>query len=154
MLSTLFTKSSVADTSPEATPTHSVETKQTMLPHSSGKLPGWIFLPTVVMIVAILYWAQQVLVPIAVALLLTFVLNPVVSALERLRLGRVVSVVIATVFSFSILLSVGWIVAWQIAGLANDLPQYRKNIQQKVADLRDFKRGGALEKVERTVDEV
>ena len=155
MLSTLFTKSSSADTPPEeATPPPSVPTKQTLLPRSSAKMPGWIFLPTVVTIVAILYWAQQVLVPIAVALLLTFVLNPVVSALERLRLGRVVSVVIATVFSFSILLSVGWIVAWQIAALANDLPQYRKNIQQKVADLREFKRGGALEKVEQTVDEV
>src|SRR6185295_8698005 len=106
MLSTLFTKSSSADTPPEeATPPPSVPTKQTLLPRSSAKMPGWIFLPTVVTIVAILYWAQQVLVPIAVALLLTFVLNPVVSALERLRLGRVVSVVIATVFSFSILLS-------------------------------------------------
>ena len=155
MLSTLFTKSSSADTPPEeASPPPSVPTKQTLLPRSSAKMPGWIFLPTVVTIVAILYWAQQVLVPIAVALLLTFVLNPVVSALERLRLGRVVSVVIATVFSFSILLSVGWIVAWQIAALANDLPQYRKNIQQKVADLREFKRGGALQKVEQTVEEV
>ena len=54
MLSPL-SKSSIVDTSPEATPTHSVETKQTMLPHSNGKLPGWIFLPAVVMIVAILY---------------------------------------------------------------------------------------------------
>ena len=108
MLSTLFTKSSSADTPPEEpTPPPSVPTKQTLLPHSNAKMPGWIFLPTLVMIVAILYWAQEVLVPIAVALLITFVLNPVVSALERLRLGRVVSVVIATVFAFSILLSVG-----------------------------------------------
>jgi predicted PurR-regulated permease PerM len=117
-------------------------------------MPSWIFLPTVVLIIAILYVAQEVLVPIAVAVLLTFVLTPVVDALERLRLGRIFSVVIAVVLALSILLGLGWVVLRQMASLANDLPQYRINILEKIDDLRALKRGGALEKVEETVEDV
>lgn len=118
------------------------------------RLPGWIFLPTAVLVIAIFYWAQEVLVPIAIAVLITFVLNPLVSALERLRLGRVIAVTVSVVIALSILLSVGWIVARQVAGLANELPQYRRNIREKIGDLRDLKKGGALEKVEQTVEDV
>ena len=118
------------------------------------RLPGWIFLPSAVLVIAILYWAQEVLVPIAIAVLITFVLNPLVSALEQLRLSRVVSVTCSVILAFSLLLGAGWIVARQVAGLANELPQYRRNIREKIADLRDLKRGGALEKVERTVEDV
>jgi len=128
--------------------------QKVVLNRSSDNLPGWIFLPTAVLVIAILYWAQEVLIPIAVAVLLTFVLNPVVSALERLRLGRVTAVTISAVLTFSILLGFGWVVARQLAGLANELPQYRRNIREKIADLRDLKKGGALEQVEETVTEV
>ena len=117
-------------------------------------MPGWIFLPTLVLIVAILHWAQQVLVPIAIAVLLTFVLTPVVDALERLRLGRIFSVAIAVALALAILLGLGWVVVRQMASLANELPQYRINIFKKIDDLRDLKRGGALEKVEETVEDV
>ncbi|MGH7851955.1 MAG: AI-2E family transporter, partial [Candidatus Binatia bacterium] len=128
--------------------------QEVFLSRNNSNLPGWIFLPTADLVVAILYWAQEVLVPIAIAVLLTFVLNPVVSALERLRLGRVIAVGISAVLTFSILLGAGWLVARQISGLANELPQYRRNIREKIADLRDFKKGGALEKVEETVEDV
>jgi len=120
----------------------------------SQTLPSWIFLPSAVLVIAILYWAQEVLVPIAIAVLLTFVLSPIVSALERLNLGRIVSVTISVLLAFTILLAVGWLAARQIARLANELPLYRRNIQAKIADLRDFKKGGALEKVEQTVEDV
>ena len=122
--------------------------------HSSANLPGWLFLPTTVLVVAILYWAQEVLVPIAIATLLAFVLNPVVTALERLRLGRIAAVTITVVLAFVLLLGAGWVVARQLAGLANELPQYRKNIRAKIADLRQLKKGGALEQVEETVSEM
>jgi predicted PurR-regulated permease PerM len=122
--------------------------------YGGSNLPGWIFLPTTVLVVAILYWAQEVLVPIAIATLLAFVLNPVVSALERLRIGRIAAVTISVILTFAILIAVGWLVARQLGGLAQELPQYRKNIRAKVADLRKLKRGGALERVEETVTEV
>jgi predicted PurR-regulated permease PerM len=157
MLSAIFKKAKNA--SPVEPAAHSNAAKlprqqQVFLSRNSGELPGWIFLPTAVLVIAILYWAQELLVPIAIAVLLTFVLNPVVSALESLRLGRVIAVTISVAFAFSILLGVSWVIARQLAGLANELPQYRINIRKKIADLRDLKKGGALEQVEETVTEV
>ena len=157
MLSAIFKKTkndAPAEPVPLATATKLPSEPEVFLGRKSGNLPGWIFLPTAVLVVAVLYWAQEVLVPIAVAILLTFVLNPVVSALERLRLGRIISVTITSILTFSILLGVGWLVVRQLAGLANELPQYRRNIREKIADLRDLKKGGALEQVEDTVTEV
>lgn len=144
---------------PDETPTAAIPPTATateqFAPNSySQTLPSWIFLPSAVLVIAIFYWAQEVLVPIAIAVLLTFVLSPIVSALERLNLGRIVSVTISVLLAFTILLGVGWLAARQIARLANELPLYRRNIQTKIADLRDFKKGGALEKVEQTVEDV
>lgn len=138
---------------PPAAPATAASNEKPFLRYGEAR-PSWLFLPSAVLVVAILYWAQEVLVPIAIAVLLTFVLNPVVSGLERLRLGRIVSVTISVVMAFSILIGVGWIVTRQIAGLANELPQYRRNITEKIADLRNLKKGGAIEQVEETVAEV
>jgi predicted PurR-regulated permease PerM len=157
MLSAIFKKAKSASPVEPAAQSSAAKLprqQQLFLSRNSGKLPGWIFLPTAVLVIAILYWAQEVLVPIAIAVLLTFVLNPVVSALESLRLGRVIAVTISVAFAFSILLGVSWVIARQLAGLANELPQYRINIRKKIADLRDLRKGGALEQVEETVTEV
>ena len=157
MLSAIFKKKTSeppVEPPPQSNGTMLPSPQEASLGRNSGALPAWIFLPTAVLIIAILYWAQEVLVPIAVAVLLTFILNPVVGALERLRLGRIIAVTISVVLTLSILLGVGWVVASQLAGLANELPQYRKNIREKIADLRNLKKGGALEQVEDTVTEV
>jgi predicted PurR-regulated permease PerM len=81
---------------------------------------------TVVLIIASLYWAQAVLIPIAVSILLTFLLSPVAESLERLGLGRVFSVVLIVILAFSFLAAVGWIVTLQLTSVANELPIYRK----------------------------
>src|SRR3990172_3338588 len=91
---------------------------------------------------------------IALAILLTFLLSPVAGALERIALGRIPSVILIVVFTFSLLGEIGWIVTLEFGRLANELPTYRKNIRQKIADVRGAGKGGALEKVQKTVDEV
>ncbi|HEU4343024.1 MAG TPA: AI-2E family transporter, partial [Candidatus Binatia bacterium] len=120
----------------------------------TAKLPWWIFLPGLVLIIAILYWAQAVLIPVALSILLTFLLSPLVDALEQIRLGRVVSVILVVVLAFTVLAGMGWILAYQVTSLADDLPKYRNNITQKVADLRGLGKGGVAEKVQETVEEV
>jgi predicted PurR-regulated permease PerM len=100
------------------------------------KLRPFLTLATVALVVALLYWARPVLIPIALATLLTFLLSPVVGALQRLGLGRVVAVVLVVVMAFSLLAAVGWIVSLQVKALAEELPQYRDNIRQKIADVR------------------
>jgi predicted PurR-regulated permease PerM len=105
------------------------------------------------LLVASLYWAQAVLIPVALAILLTFVLNPVTTALQQAGLGRAPSVVVVIVLTLCLLGAMGWIVTAQVTSLAAELPKYRANIIQKVRDLRRMGKGGALEKFQETVEE-
>ena len=120
----------------------------------TGALPSLSAVATFVLIIASLYWAQAVLIPVALAMLLTFLLSPVVGALERLALGRLPSVILVVVLAFSLLGGIGWIVTLQFGSVANELPTYRKNIREKIADIREAGKGGALEKVQETAEEV
>jgi predicted PurR-regulated permease PerM len=120
----------------------------------TGTLPSLIAVATFVLIIASLYWAQAVLIPVALAILLTFSLSPVAGALERMALGRLSSVILVVVLTFSLLGGIGWIVTLQFGSLANELPKYTGNIRQKIADVRGAGKGGALEKVQKTVEQV
>jgi predicted PurR-regulated permease PerM len=60
----------------------------------------------VALVVAALYWLQAMLIPMALSVLLTFLLGPVVSILQR-RLGRVPAVLVTVVLAFSILSGIG-----------------------------------------------
>jgi predicted PurR-regulated permease PerM len=119
-----------------------------------SKLAPLIFLSTFVFGVVVLYFGQAVLIPVAFSLLLTFLLSPIVDGLERLRLGKVPSVILVGILAFSLLAAVGSIVTVQITTLVGELPQYERNIKQKVVDLRDMVKGGTIEQVQRTLEEI
>jgi predicted PurR-regulated permease PerM len=116
-------------------------------------LRPWFTFFGCVLVVAILYWAQDVLVPVALALLITFVLTTPVAWLQR-RIGRVPAVLAAVVLAFAGLGLAGWGVWLQMSSLARDLPAYRVNIRQKIADVRGAGRGGSVEKIQKTIDDV
>jgi predicted PurR-regulated permease PerM len=118
------------------------------------KLPSVLILPTLVLIIATLYWGQAFLIPVALSILLTFLLTPVADALERIGLGRLASVMIIVVLAFSLLAAIGWLVTLQLTSVANELPTYRNNIRQKIIDIRGAGKGGALEKIRETAEEV
>ncbi len=120
----------------------------------TGTLPYVIAVATFVLIIASLYWAQAVLIPVALAILLTFLLTPVAGALERITRRRLPSVILVVVLTFSLLGGIGWIVTLQLGSLANELPKYTRNIRQKIADVRGAGKGGAFEKVQKTVEDV
>src|ERR1700693_6010257 len=103
---------------------------------------GW---GTIALVVAGLYWLQAVLIPIALAVLLTFLLSPVVGALQRRGLGRVPAVLVTVVLALSILGGIGWTLTRQLVTLANELPRYSLNIHQRIADLRGASEGGSVE---------
>jgi predicted PurR-regulated permease PerM len=121
---------------------------------SSGNLPSLIAVATFVLIIASLYWAQAVLIPIALSIMLTFLLSPVASASERIGLGRLPSVILIVVLTFSLLAAIGWVVTRQLTSLGNELPEYTVNIKQKIADVRGAGKGGVLEKVQKAIEEV
>ena len=82
--------------------------------------------------IAALYFTREILIPLAFALTLTFLLTPVVSFLQRLHTGRVVSVLTTVLVSIAVTGGIGWIIANQLVDVANQLPQYRQNIRAKI----------------------
>ncbi len=91
-----------------------------------------------VMIVATLYFGKEVLVPVTLALLLAFILAPLVELLRRLHLGRVPSVLLGVVLALSVVLAIGGVIGTQVADLAADIPQYAATVEQKVATVRGY----------------
>jgi predicted PurR-regulated permease PerM len=90
----------------------------------------------VVVVVAALYLAREVLIPIALAILLSFVLAPLVDLLRRTRIGRTASVLLAVACAVGIILAIAGMIGTQVAGLANDLPYYSSTIERKIDTLR------------------
>jgi predicted PurR-regulated permease PerM len=113
----------------------------------------WVTFAGGVLVVAVLYWAQAVLVPLAVAILLTFVLTPPVTWLQR-WVGRVPAVLTVVTLVFAVLGLAGWGLARQMNHLADDLPGYRANILTKIADVRGAGKGGSVEKLQETIEEI
>lgn len=112
-----------------------------------------LFFGGCVLVVAVLYWAQALLVPIAIALLLTFLLTPLVGAAER-WIGRVAAVLGTVTLAFSILGLISWTLAREVTSLAADLPGYRQNIRQKIHDIRGAGKGGSVEKIQATLEDI
>ncbi|PQV49255.1 AI-2E family transporter [Paraburkholderia sp. BL21I4N1] len=83
-------------------------------------------------IVACLYFASAVLIPITLAILLSFLVAPLVDALARLRLGHVASVFAAVLVSISVIGLLGTLIATQLTDLASGMPRYQATIQHKM----------------------
>jgi predicted PurR-regulated permease PerM len=111
---------------------------------------GWGILA---LTVAGLYWLQAVLIPVALAVLLSFLLSPAVGALQR-RLGRVPAVLVTVVLALSVLGGIGWTLTHQLVTLADELPRYSLNIHQRISDFRGASKGGSVENVQKTVEDV
>ena len=82
-----------------------------------------------------LYFAREVLIPLAMALTLNFLLTPAVMFFEKLRLKRISSVVLVVFMASAVVGGVGFIVARQLIDVVNDLPNYRDNIRDKLSAL-------------------
>lgn len=82
--------------------------------------------------VAILYLAREVLVPVALAILLTFVVSPLVGWIERRVRSRALAVLLATLLVVGVLGGGVIFAVQQFAGITEDLPEYRDTILRKV----------------------
>ncbi len=91
----------------------------------------------VAVVVSTLYFAREILVPIALAVLLSFVLAPLVKLFQRVRVPRAAAVVVAVVAALAIAISLGTMVMVQVKQLVSDLPRYQTTLGQKVHSLRD-----------------
>jgi predicted PurR-regulated permease PerM len=85
-----------------------------------------------VLIVVTLYFGREVLIPVVLALLLTFLLAPPVSWFRKIYLGRVPSVVLVVTLALGVLIAIGGVIGSQLRELATDLPHYASTIEAKV----------------------
>jgi predicted PurR-regulated permease PerM len=105
------------------------------------------------LVVAALYVGRPVLMPLALAVLMSFALGPLVALLRHLRLGHLPSVLLSLVFALVLLSGIGVFVGAQLTGLAQDLPSYQNNIAQKIQSVRGSTTGnGTFARLDRTIE--
>lgn len=132
------------------------------LPRPSGAAPldsaPRTALPTLaatVAAVAILYFARDVFLPLAVAILLTFALAPIVARLRRLGLSRVPAVLLATFAAFLVVASFAYVVGTQVSEVAQNVPTFQSNILAKIRTLKEAGgEGGVIERLGAAVDRI
>lgn len=88
-------------------------------------------------VIAALYFGKNILIPIALAALLGFLLDPLVNRLRRWGLPRMLAVAIVTLATLVMLIGIGTYMFSQLRGLSADLPGYQDTIRQKLLDLRE-----------------
>ena len=108
---------------------------------------------TFVVVTGILYFGRDVLIPLALSVLLAFLLAPAVRRLERRKVPRAVATAIMVSLSCVVMAGVIWVSVVQFLNLAASLPEYKKNILSKVSVLRSDLEG-SLGKARRTIDEI
>jgi predicted PurR-regulated permease PerM len=100
-----------------------------------------------VIIIATLYFGREIFVPISLAILLSFVLAPLVGLLQRIRVPRGLAVIGVVVLAFGLIFATGSLLAAQLAQLAEDLPRYQTTITEKIQSFRQTTAGrGTLER--------
>jgi predicted PurR-regulated permease PerM len=123
--------------------------------------PGWqltllVLTGTVVgvVVVSCLYWAQTVFIPVALAVFLSFLLAPLVTALQRRGLRRLPSVLLVVMLAAAVLGGGVWLVTAQVTSLAGEVPKYTGNIKVKVKSLRDLGQGSVTSHLEKMIQEI
>jgi len=106
----------------------------------------------IVFVIAVLYVGRDLLVPLALGGLFTFLLTPVVGRLERV-IGRIAAVLIVVSMLFAVLAAAGWLLTRQVIDLAAKLPDYQTNIETKVHSFR-MPTGGAFRRFTHSVQQL
>ena len=87
-------------------------------------------------VIAGLYVAREVLLPLALAILLSFVLTPPLLLLRRIKVPRVLAVGIVVAIGFGFIFALGWLMSREATKLAADLPKYSATLSEKITTLR------------------
>ncbi len=91
---------------------------------------------------AILYFGQEILIPIVLAILLSFLLSPLVRMLQKIKIPKTPAIIGVVLVAFTVLFGVAAVVATTLTNLAGDLPQYESNLRDKARSLKFATSGG------------
>src|SRR6185437_1214604 len=119
-------------------------------PYAPPSTRALIPLVTIILLVATLYFAREVFIPLALAVLLSFILSPLAGWLEKYHLGRTLSVVVVGLIFISVVGAIGYVVARQVIGVAGKFPSYQHNIEKKI----DVLRSGELKNAVNTLKQI
>jgi predicted PurR-regulated permease PerM len=112
-----------------------------VLPAEMPSLKTLLTLAVFVVVVAGLYLAREVLIPVTLAVLLSFVLAPLANLLRALGLGKVLSALLAVILALCFVLAIGGLIATQLANVAEQAPRYQSTIQHKIEATRSLTLG-------------
>jgi predicted PurR-regulated permease PerM len=112
-----------------------------------------LYLAAAVLLVAVLSVAETILVPLALAAMLGFVLMPLVAALERRGIHRLPSVAVVLSIVLAVVALFGYVLAYEFNDLARHMPRYSVSIKAKLATLRETRKG-AFGTIESTLERV
>ncbi len=104
---------------------------------NSSNLPSIV---TVVVCIAALYFGREVLVPITVAILLTVLLSPIASRLEKVHLGKSLSALTVWFAALILIAFVGWLVVNQGLHMVTQIPTYSDTISKKIQSIQGAKK--------------
>ncbi|HUG67375.1 MAG TPA: AI-2E family transporter, partial [Pirellulaceae bacterium] len=110
-------------------------------------------LASIAVVVAALYLAKALLIPLTLAVLLSFLLSPVCDWLERLWLGRIPAVLVTALLGFTVLGVAAWAASLQMRQLGPKIPEYSRNIEQRLNTMNTSALS-AVSKVTRSAQEV
>jgi len=103
--------------------------------------------------IAALRVAAPVIMPVALAIIIAFMLSPLTGWLER-RLGSVLAVAVVVALAWAMLGGLAWGVTQQVMTFTRELPEYRDQLRRRVAELRGMTRGAGVEQIEATLGEL
>ena len=107
-------------------------------PVSVPEMKSLLALAVGAVVIAALYFGRDVLIPITLAMMLSFVLSPVVNLLQRARLWRAPAVIISVLAALGLIGLLGTLIGTQAASLAVDAPRYAQTIQAKVQGVQAY----------------
>ncbi len=96
---------------------------------------------TVALAIAMLYLGRQIFVPLALALILSFALTPMVAILERAHVGRVPAVFAVLALCFALTSGLAWVAAGQLIEITSHVRDYQTNLKEKIRSLHSSKEG-------------
>ncbi len=119
---------------------------------SADALVGLWTVALTAFVIATLFFARDILIPLALSALLTFLLSPLVTRIER-WIGRIAAVLLVALLIFTAAGAAGWMLTRQLVDLAGKLPEYKENIAEKLHALQ-LPKSGAFTRLSKTFEEL
>jgi hypothetical protein len=120
------------------------------IPDAGSSSAGIGVVGMVALVIAALYVGREVFVPVALAILLSFVLAPLIRLLQKVRVPRALAVIGVVLLAFAGITALATVMATQVTQLAGDLPRYQLTMREKVQSLRGSAAGSSA--LERAAD--